>query len=294
MGGHTHIFKTVAGCAVRADVYPARGADGPAPAVIWLHGGALVWGSRESMTRPDQVELYTRAGYTFIAMDYRLAPETRLPEILQDVLDGLAWVRARGRAELGVCPDRLALVGHSAGGYLALLAGARSAEPVRAIVSMYGYGNLAADWYALPHPHSLARPRVTEADARAAVGLHPLSAAGRERSLFYLWGRQNGWGPQELLGLPHDAPREALHPWCPELHVHPRFPPTLLVHGEQDRDVPYTQSEAMAAALSRAGVSNRLILLPGYGHVFDDRVDDPPVVKSFVEILGFLSHHLTC
>jgi len=74
--------------------------------------------------------------------------------------------------------------------------------------------------------------------------------------------------------------------------VHAGYPPTLLIHGDQDRDVPHSLSANMAAALAAVGVEQRLRILKGYGHVFDDAFDQPAVIEAFVEILGFLSEHL--
>ncbi len=292
----SYTYKSIAGCGIRADVHPAmgthRGSGRKTPAVIWLHGGALMWGSCDYMTRPEQVELYTRAGYTFIAMDYRLAPESKLPDIVSDVLDGLRWVRERGPSEFNLDPARIGIIGHSAGGYLALLAGARASPAPQAIVSLYGYGDISAPWYTTPSAHALQKPHVTESDARAVIGTRPLSIAGRERGTFYAWCRQNGCWPREVVGLTPDADLRALDPWCPVRHVTPSYPPTFLAHGDQDPDVPHHLSIAMAKALQSAGVAHRLMILPGYGHVFDDCFGDAPVVEIFVEVLNFLSEHL--
>ncbi|MCE9615181.1 MAG: alpha/beta hydrolase [Lentisphaerae bacterium] len=289
---HTHIFKSIDGCDIRADVHPACGVSGPAPAIVWLHGGALMWGSCAYMTRPEQVELYTRAGYTFIAMDYRLAPESKLPDILADVTDGIRWVRDRGPRELGIRPDRLALIGHSAGGYLALLAGARVRPAVQAVVSLYGYGDIAAPWYTQPSPHALQHPRVTEAEARAVVGSRPLSQAGRERGTFYRWCRQNGVWPREVTGIDAAVSPHALSDFCPAALVDAHYPPTFLAHGDQDDDVPCALSAAMAAALQRGGIPHAYRTLTGFGHVFDDHFSHPAVIETFVDVLTFLATHL--
>jgi acetyl esterase/lipase len=114
----THIFKRVEGCDIRADVY--RSGDRVVrPVVLWIHGGALIFGSRENI-RTAQLQRYIDAGYAVVSIDYRLAPETKLPEILDDVTDAYAWVRTKGPGLFQLDPDRIAVVGHSAGGYLTL------------------------------------------------------------------------------------------------------------------------------------------------------------------------------
>lgn len=288
----SHVFKVAAGCEIRAEVYPAIGVGStPGPAVIYLHGGALIWGSCTYMVRPEQVDLYTRAGYTYIAMDYRLAPESPIADILEDVCDGLRWVRDRG-ASLKVDPARIGLLGHSAGAYLALLAGAYADPPPACLVSLYGYGDLADPCYTEPSTLHRERPLISEAEARAAVGTRPLSIGDRSRSLFYGYCRQQGLWSRAAAGLAADAPSAALDPWCPQRRLHPHYPPTLLLHGDEDSDVPVGLSVAMAAALTAAGIENRLVRLPGFGHVFDDQFTHPDVVQAFQIIMEFLDTHL--
>src|SRR5688500_1560153 len=114
----SHVYRRVGVCEIRLDAYPASGAD-PAPVVIWIHGGALIMGSRTRM-QPALRELCTRSGLVVVSIDYRLAPETKLPAIVEDVVDAVAWVRREGPTRFGADPARVAVVGFSGGGYLAL------------------------------------------------------------------------------------------------------------------------------------------------------------------------------
>jgi dipeptidyl aminopeptidase/acylaminoacyl peptidase len=66
----------------------------------------------------------------------------------------------------------------------------------------------------------------------------------------------------------------------------------LLLHGDQDTDVPYEQSVTMAEALARAGVEHHLLTIPGGGHGFDSRRDDPVVAGAFERVLSFLKQHV--
>ena len=164
----TYTYKTVDGVAIRADVYRTDD-HRMQPAVIWLHGGALIVGSRGAVPR-QLLDLCRREGFTLVSFDYRLAPETKLPAILEDVLDAFAWVGGDGARRYGFVPGRLGVVGHSAGGYLTLLAGAHLSPRPLALASFYGYGDVAAAWYSRPDPFYLTQPAVTETSARAAVG----------------------------------------------------------------------------------------------------------------------------
>jgi acetyl esterase/lipase len=298
-GRRTFTYKTVGSLAIQADVFRPSLA-GPRPVVLWIHGGALIFGGR-GMLPAEQRELYLRQGWAVVAIDYRLAPETKLAVILEDVDDAHAWVLAQAGA-LGLDPDRLAVVGHSAGGYLALMTGVRFRPRPRAIVSFYGYGDIAGAWYSRPDPFYRQEPDVSEEEARRAVGEMPLAQGDEARRfVFYRYCRQRGLWPQLVAG--HDPDREprAFDPFCPVRKVTRDYPPTLLVHGEKDRDVPFAQSVAMARALVEKGVAHDLVALPGRDHVFDLEEEgltpkgglrDPEVARAFARVAAFLGEHL--
>lgn len=87
------------------------------PALVFAHGGGWVFGNLDSH---DVLcaQLALDAGISVVAIDYRLAPETRFPGAFDDVVAGLKWVAANGPA-IGVDPGKLAIGGDSAGGNLA-------------------------------------------------------------------------------------------------------------------------------------------------------------------------------
>ena len=114
----TIVFKRADGCDVALDLHLPAGAAGPAaaplPVIIWIHGGALIMGSRRGI-RPPLRDLLLGSGFAVAAIDYRLAPETKLPAILEDVLDAFAWVRSEGPKRFRLDPTRVGVVGNSAG-----------------------------------------------------------------------------------------------------------------------------------------------------------------------------------
>jgi acetyl esterase/lipase len=296
----TYIFKTAGDCAIQADVYRGVGA-GPRPAIMWLHGGALMFGHR-GMAHPAQIARYVTAGYSVIAVDYRLAPETKLPAILSDVHDAIAWVRDEGPIQFGIDPEHVAVVGHSAGGYLALLAGATVNPRPQALVAFYGYGDIIGPWYTTPSTFYRQQPLVSDEEAQALVGASALSEAprlrdadfdpSRDRSRFYLYCRQQGRWPEAATGLDPCKDPGAFAPFCPVRQVTASYPPTLLLHGDRDTDVPYDQSVMMARALAHAQVPHRLVTIPSGEHGFDSRMDDPDVAAAFAGVLTFLADHV--
>jgi acetyl esterase/lipase len=269
----TYTYKQVGDCAIKLDVYPAESTV-PTPVIVWIHGGALIFGTR-AWVQPVQRQLLHEAGYTQVSIDYRLAPETKLPEIVADVGDALRWL-AMNAAKLNIDATRIGVLGRSGGGYLALMAGCCAGVKPKAIASFYGYGDIIGDWYAKPDPYYSKQTLVTESEARAVVGQKELSEAagetGPNRSTFYLYCRQQGLWPKEVLGVDHREDPTAFHPYCPNRNMTAAYPPTLLLHGTNDNDVPYEQSVILAAALKEAGVDHELVTIEGGAHTFDNRV----------------------
>ena len=147
----TYVYKEVAGCQIKADVYQRATSSKLAPVILFIHGGCLMYGSRKGL-HPEQLELYLLAGYTVVSIDYRLAPESKLPDIIEDLQDAVRWVRERGSSLFSIDPYRLAVVGHSAGGYLTLMAGHVALPRPQALLAFYGYGDIVGDWYSKPDP----------------------------------------------------------------------------------------------------------------------------------------------
>src|SRR5437773_8595168 len=145
------VYAHADGVPLRFDHYRPRKVDGPAAAVIFVHGGA--WMHGDPSQAAGNALHFARRGIATISLSYRLAPAHRFPAPLDDVRHGLRWVRAHA-GELGIDPERLALLGLSAGAHLAMLAhvarGVQELAPelppelgdvpedVRAIVVHYG------------------------------------------------------------------------------------------------------------------------------------------------------------
>src|SRR5262245_12485924 len=106
---YTYVYKTVGDCKIHADVYRRPGQE-VRPALLWIHGGALISGQRNHL-RHEQLQLYLDAGFTVASIDYRLAPETKLQAIIQDLQDAYRWLRESGPRLFRVDPDRTVVVG---------------------------------------------------------------------------------------------------------------------------------------------------------------------------------------
>jgi acetyl esterase/lipase len=294
----SYTYKIVAGCQIQADVY-RKPDDLVRPAILWLHGGALIFGDRGTLS-PDQLERYVSAGYTVVAADYRLAPEVKLDAIIEDLQDAYQWVRARGPDLFGTDPDRIAVIGHSAGGYLTLMTGFCVNPRPQALVSFYGYGDISGEWYSRPDPFYSQEPAVSRDEAYQAVGGPAITGTPfeggtfEERCRFYVYCRQQGLWPQEVTGHDPDNDPEWFDRFCPVRNVTRDYPPTLLIHGDQDTDVPFEQSVLMAEELARHGAVHELITMPNRGHGLDvdgKGMRDPTISGLFDYVLAFLGKH---
>ena len=252
----TVIYKQTDGCEIKADVFH-DGTTTPRPAVVWIHGGALINGHRESI--PASVREFAAGnGYVLVSIDYRLAPVTPLPAIVSDIEDAFRWLREDGAKRFGIAPQRIAVAGGSAGGFLTLIAGFRVQPAPRVLLSFWGYGEVLSDWATKPSPHPRHNERQIRADEVAKqLGGPPVSDSRQRQgdgSMIYLHGRQTGGWARMITGFDPQRAPEKIIPFLPLKNVNPKYPPTVLLHGTADTDVPVEQSQLMAREFEKHGV----------------------------------------
>ena len=294
----THVYKRVGDLEIKADVHRLNDAT-VRPVVVWIHGGALIMGSRDRIDK--YLQQLVREGAAVVSIDYRLAPETRLSGIIEDLEDAFHWIRARGPELFQADPSRIAVWGGSAGGYLTLTAGYRVQPRVQALVSIYGYGDLVGDWYSTPSPHQRHNTsKLTEAEARALVSGPAVANASERKSAdgktiqaggFYQFCRQLGIWPKEISGWDPRRESAKFNPFMPVRNVTADYPPTMLLHGTADTDVPYEQSVLMAAEFRKHGVAHELRPLQNGEHGFGG-ADPAAVEKAHQDAIVFTKKHL--
>jgi acetyl esterase/lipase len=219
------------------DLCMPRGARAPRPTVLLIHGGGWSTGDRTQFS--DTCTSLAARGFVAATIDYRLAPAHPWPAPLVDTQLAARWLRAHA-TELSLDPTRLCSYGFSAGGHLAVFLGvlptiwpgdeagllANQSPAVSCVVDEAGPTDLAA-WYATGYPGQMLRDLF--------AGATPTSDPALYRAASPL-----------LLVSQHSAPM-------------------LLLHGTHDTTVPSAQSEALARALTRAGVPVHYISYDG-GH----------------------------
>ncbi len=261
------------------------------PVVVRIHGGALINGHRDWENDRLCLKLLEN-GYAIASIDYRLAPETKLPHIIEDLEDLFTWIREKGPGLFHIDASKIAVTGSSAGGYLTLTSGFRVNPRPIVLVSFYGYGDLIGDWYSTPSMHHPSD--ITAEEAWRQVSGHPISDS-RDRkgsgSMFYRYCRKHGLWPTAVSGW--DPLREAnkFFPFMPLKNVTHDYPPTMLVHGTEDTDVPYEQSALMAKELQKHQVEHRLVTIPGAEHGLRD--GNPELVETaYMEAAEFIDRFM--
>lgn len=285
-GVKTFTYKTAGGCEIKLD---AVGSDPRVrkPVMVYIHGGALIFGSRQNA--PAWLDPQGR--HVVISIDYRLAPATQLPAIIEDVQDAFRWIHKKGPRLLNIDANKLIVAGGSAGGYLALMTGFCVKPRPRALIAVSGYGDITTPWYSRPSAFYMQQPRVSKEEALAAVGTACVSEGAGARSKFYLYCRQNGTWPQEVAGHNPDNEPRWFDRYCPVRNVSAKFPPTVLIHGTADTDVPYEESDAMDKALAHAKVPHKFITVPAGGHMLYGVAPDRKT-RIYQEALDFVQQHV--
>lgn len=264
-------FATVSGQDLHAAISkPPAGAPDAASSrrvgVVFVHGGSFVAGGLGA--RPALFGAFVRQGFVVIDIEYRLAPPARWQDAPSDVLCALAWLSGAAQG-LGIDPQRVVIVGQSAGGNLALMAGYaahdRALEPScpgnpivpAAVIAISPTADLAATW-----------------------GNDLLADDGHRLPETYLGGT-----PAQF----PDRYRRASPFWL----LGPDDPPTLLFAGGIDPVVHVDQVRALADAIGATGAKVSLVVVPFADHGFDGPPDsfgeqlEETVMPAFiVESLG--------
>jgi acetyl esterase/lipase len=241
------------------DMARPRGKSGSFPAVVCIHGGGFVGGTRRAF-QAMCVGL-AEEGYVAVTIDYRLAPKHPFPACVEDVKAAVRWVRANA-TKYQVDPERIGATGSSAGGHLALMlgltAGVRRFEgtggnadqpsSVRCVVNYFG-------------PTDFTR------------------VYGKSKSEPVLVPFLGGNLQQERFRHIESSPLY----W-----VTPAAAPTLSIQGTEDDHVPHEQAVWITERLRAAGVEASLLSIGGAGHGFTGR--DAEMTRT--AMLAFFAKHL--
>lgn len=230
------VYGEAGGQKLTMDYYPPAG-PAPHPVAIIIHGGGFVGGTSKNGSEAYCADFLAPAGYAVFSINYRLAPQYPYPAMVEDVERAVRYIRHNAK-KWRADPNRIALVGGSAGGYLSNMVGVlnapgikgakdpvdRTSARVQAVVTLFGPSDL----------------RNSEPSPGLKALIAPLIAK--------------------------EGLEAALAEASPAMHIHPGAPPFLLIHGDRDRSVALFQSTHMQEALKANGVRCDLIVIPNGPH----------------------------
>ncbi len=230
------VYKTVENDTLKLDIYRLKEVTEPQPLLIFIHGGGWRSGKKEDY-RVYNLDFAER-GYITASISYRLSKTAKYPAAVQDVFCAVSWLRAHAKDYL-INPDKIAVIGGSAGGHLSLLVGfapdsvfaapcpAQAGSRVQAVIDLYGPVDLTTEY-------------------------------GRTHDL-----------TTSFFGVSYEEAPERYREASPLTWISPENPPTLIFQGTIDDLVPVSQSDTLAAALDRAGVEHEYHRLKGWPHAMD-------------------------
>jgi len=233
------------------DLFRTRAPE--APVFVFIHGGW--WRALDKRDYSFVAPALADAGALVVMPNYALCPAVSIDAIALQLTRALAWVWRHARAH-GGDPRRIVVGGHSAGGHLALMAGA--ATPA----AFEGTGGNAG----------------VSSAVSAVISFYPPTGLDKRE-----WG-----GMPTLFGK--GAPVETMKSASPLEYATPSFPPTLLMHGNADELVPNSEVTSMYDALHAAGVPVEMHMFANQPHAFDA---DPKLGRLSAEImLSFLDRYI--
>jgi len=241
------------------DLYMPEKLDQPVPGLIFIHGGGWEQGNRNDY-RYYTVR-YAKRGYVVATITYRLSHEATYPAAVQDAKCAVRWMRANA-AKYHVDPDRIAVLGGSAGGYLSMMVGYTSDVP--ALEGDGGHGE-----------HSSRVQAVVDIYGPTDLDVPEARDAGAVKKFL----------PQAYEGKP-----ELFKEASPLTHLTKDDPPTLVIHGTVDDLVPIWQSDVLVEKLKELDIPVVYEKYEGWPHTMDVALDVNRRIQWAIN--QFLKKHL--
>lgn len=225
------------------------------PALVYVHGGSWIYGDKSEATIFAQT--VTNEGYVVASINYRLYPEGRFPNMIEDVKCAIRFLRANA-AEYNIDSNRIAAMGTSAGGHL---------------VSLLGTTDSSSGWDVGEYLEQSSR-------VQAVIAIAPVTDLTRNFPNADI-------NSMRQIGFAEDNIVQA----SPITHVTPDDPPFLLIHGNQDTTVPVEQSQLMYDRLIQMNVPAQLVVVENGDHSLTS--SNGPVEPTLGEINQIILEFLT-
>jgi acetyl esterase/lipase len=277
------VYKTVNSHEIKANIFLPE-SKGLHPVLVYFHGGGFIFGNRDEGLETKIKDKLLAANYAVISADYRLAPETKLGEMLKDVSDLIKWLRENGLREFNIDTNKIAVAGGSAGGYLAFSTGFNKKFAPNAIVAISAPTGFSPGNIQMGDLSILNRPGPYEIVEKTIVSYGDYN---RRMELWrFLAG--NGLALYEIFGFDPSREPEKLEVFRLTNNVDSDYPPTLLIHAKNDRLVALQEASDFYNFLQEKGVESELFLVENE-HSSALINENPQAVDKMVE---FLNKHL--
>lgn len=273
------VYKSVGGHDIKANIFlPVK--SGLHPVLVYFHGGGFIFGNRDEGLHDQLKEEFLKENYAVVSADYRLAPETKLNEILKDVQDLIKWLRKNGHQEFNIDTNKIAVVGGSAGGYLALSTGFKKESAPNAIIAIStptGFSSANIEMGDLsvlekPSPYDIVKSTpVSYGDYSSRMDLWRF--LGRNRLALY-----------EIFGFDPATEPEKLNQFTLTNNIREYYPPTLLVHSQYDHLVDLQEAKEFHMFLSKKELKSELYVVD-YGHSKKLLNQNPQAIDKMIEFL---------
>lgn len=282
----TYTFASYKGLDLQATFYRPNTKQPYQATLIYFHGGGLIFGQREDLPTV-YIEQLTQAGYGILAVDYLLAPETKLDLLMEYAQRAIDWflINSRVDGDLALAKQDYYLFGRSAGAYLSLYLASQAklhdkTPTAKGIIALYGYFNLNEASFSVPSRHYLKFNTVPDAAVKRLIGHKPLVAGPMdERFVIYLAARQAGNWISNLLPTGQSARDFSLSP--ADLKT---LPKTFIAAASGDTDVPVRQSRLMSQHIPDA----QLYIIDVNEHDFDRTHIESHGLKVYQSMLDWL------
>lgn len=224
------------------DLYlPKERGNRPLPVVVWIHGGGWQQGGKGNGAQRTAVEYASTGSYAAASIGYRLTDEASWPAQIHDCKAAIRWIRANA-GTYGLDPDRIGVMGSSAGGHLVAMLGTTGDDQ-----SLAG---------------TLGKNRDVSSRVTCVVDFFGPS----ELLTMGTWHDNPGSPESKLVGGPLQETKDVAREGSLLTHVSKDSVPFLIIHGTEDAVVPFEQSVKLNAVLEKAGIETTLIEVPGAGH----------------------------
>lgn len=236
------VYKEVQERSLKLDIYHLKKIKKAKPVLVFIHGGAWKKGNKKDYRR--YLVDYAMQGYVTITVQYSLSNEAKFPAALNDVNCAIQWIKVNSEKYF-IDPNKIAVIGGSAGGHLAMMLGYSQGSPkfendcldnkynssVQAIVNIYGPSDLTTEY----------------AQSQSSV--------------------------EYFLGKKYIEDKDIYKDASPISYLSPDDPPTLIFHGTLDELVPISQSDSLKNRLDRIGITAEYHRLEGWPHTMDLNVE---------------------